>query len=175
MGHKEHKEKAKIKANCFVITVSDSRTDETDTSGKLIVDELTKAGHSVLSKIILPDEPQLIKNTVLEKTSQNEIDAIILNGGTGISLRDSTFEAIEGIFDKRLSGFGEIFRYLSYKDIGSAAIMSRATAGIKNGKVIISIPGSRGAVSLALEKLIIPELSHILWELRKHLPQNEIR
>ncbi len=173
MGHKDHREKAKIKANCFIITVSDTRTDETDTSGKLISEELTNAGHTVVSKIILPDEPEIIKNTVIEESGKDNIDAIILNGGTGISLRDSTFEAIEGILDKTLTGFGEIFRHLSYEDIGSAAIMSRATAGIKNGKVIISIPGSRGAVSLALEKLIIPELSHILWELRKHLSANE--
>lgn len=173
MGHSNHKEKAKIKAKCLIITVSDTRTDETDTSGKLIAEELTKAGHSVISKIILPDEPDTIKDTIIEESVRDDVDAIILNGGTGISLRDSTFEAVEGILDKTLSGFGEIFRYLSFKDIGSSAIMSRATAGIKNGKLIVSIPGSRGAVSLALEKIIIPEISHILWELRKHLSGDE--
>jgi len=173
MGHKDHKEKAKIKAKCFIITVSDTRTDETDTSGMLIADELTKAGHSIISKIILPDEPDKIKNAVIKEAGRENVDAIILNGGTGISLRDSTFEAVEGLLDKTLTGFGEIFRYLSFNDIGSPAIMSRATAGIKNGKLIVSIPGSQGAVSLALEKIIIPELSHILWELRKHLPPDE--
>ncbi|MBI5374959.1 MAG: MogA/MoaB family molybdenum cofactor biosynthesis protein [Candidatus Schekmanbacteria bacterium] len=169
MGHKDHKEEAKAKARCFIITVSDTRTPETDTSGKLIGEKLREAGHVVVSIVILPDEPTVVKEKVLIESQRTDIDAIILNGGTGISERDSTFEAIEILLKKKLPGFGELFRYLSYNDIGSAAMMSRATAGVRNGKLIFSIPGSTGAVSLALEKLIIPELSHMLWELRKHI------
>lgn len=116
---------------------------------------------------VVKDEPVEVQKLV-ESLCQNEkIDAIVINGGTGISRRDSTFEAIEGLLEKRLVGFGEIFRYLSYKDIGSPAILSRASAGLCKGTIVFSIPGSSGAVRLAMEQLILPELPHIVGELRK--------
>lgn len=116
---------------------------------------------------VVKDEPEEVRK-LLESLGQNtQVGAIIINGGTGISQRDSTFEAIDGLLEKRLSGFGEIFRYLSYKDIGSSAILSRATSGLYKGKVVFSIPGSSGAVRLAMEQLILPELPHIVGEMHK--------
>lgn len=167
MGHKEHKEKAVKNVNCMVITVSDTRTEETDSSGKLILRLLKENGHIITGYKILKDVPVLIRDTVADAVTDNYIHAIIINGGTGISKRDTTFEAIENLFEKRLDGFGEIFRYLSHLEIGSAAIMSRASAGVCRGKIIISIPGSESAVKLAMEKLILPELGHIVWEINR--------
>jgi molybdenum cofactor biosynthesis protein B len=167
LGHKEHKEKAVKNVNCMVITVSDTRTEETDSSGKLIQSLLKENGHKIAHYKILKDVPVLIRDTVANAVTDNYIHAIIINGGTGISKRDTTFEAIENLFEKRLDGFGEIFRYLSHLEIGSAAIMSRASAGVCRGKIIISIPGSESAVKLAMEKLILPELGHIIWEINR--------
>jgi molybdopterin adenylyltransferase len=120
----------------------------------------------VVSYQILKDEPLLITNAVRALLDQADVDAIMLNGGTGIAPRDSTFEAIQGLLEKEISGFGELFRMLSYQDIGSAAMMTRATAGVANGKVVISLPGSTGAVELGMSKLVIPELGHMLFLLR---------
>ena len=128
---------------------------------------LTKEGHQIDAYHVVKDEPASVQKLVQNLSKEQALAAIIINGGTGISERDSTFEAIDGLLEKRLVGFGEIFRYLSYKDIGSSAILSRATAGLYQGKVIFSIPGSSGAVRLAMEALIIPELSHIVGEIQK--------
>jgi molybdenum cofactor biosynthesis protein B len=168
MGHQEHKHHAPKHVACMVITISDTRTEETDTSGKLIVELLQKNGHSVVWKEIVPDEPEAIQTLLREGIASEEVQAIICNGGTGISVRDRSYEAVERLLDKRLDGFGELFRMLSYQDIGSAAMMSRAVAGIAGGTVIFSTPGSKGAVELAMEKLILPELGHLIWELGKH-------
>jgi len=165
MSHVEHKEKAKRLVSCAVITVSDSRTEETDIGGKILKEELTGAGHKIVHYQVIKDEPEQIKELLLRLSDYVDCQAMIFNGGTGISRRDRTFDVIDSFLEKRLVGFGEIFRYLSYLDIGSSAIMSRATAGSYKDRVIISIPGSPAAVKLALEKLILPEIAHMVWEL----------
>ncbi len=151
----------------MVITCSDTRTPETDTSGQLIQKLLKDQGYTVVSYHVVKDEPGQILFRIAQGTSNNAIRAIIINGGTGVSRRDSTFEAVDEILEKRLSGFGEIFRLLTYQEIGSSAIMSRATAGIVKGRVLFSIPGSENAVRLAMQKLILPELGHLVNELSK--------
>lgn len=166
-SHKEHKHQAPKSVGCMVVTCSDSRTPETDTSGQLIQRLLKEKGHTVVAYHLVKDEPAEIKARIAEGTANDAVQAIIINGGTGISRRDSTFEAVDGMLEKRLDGFGEIFRYLTYQEIGSPAIMSRATAGIVNGRVLFSTPGSENAVRLAMEKLILPELGHLVKELTK--------
>ncbi|MCC2642309.1 MAG: moaB [Nitrospira sp.] len=151
----------------MVITCSDTRTPDNDTSGRLIMSLLKEHGHQVLAYHLVKDEPILIKERIGEALRTEGIHAIIINGGTGISRRDSTFEAVDAMLEKRLDGFGEIFRALTYQDIGSPAIMTRATAGIVHGRVLFSTPGSENAVRLAMEKLILPELGHLIKELAK--------
>lgn len=166
-SHREHKEKAKRQVSCGVITVSDTRTRETDTSGQLILSMLERAGHRVSQYHIIKDEPDQIRPLLRSLLADAAVEAVIVNGGTGVSRRDVTYDAIEGMLDKRLPGFGELFRMLSFQEIGSAALLSRATAGTAGDKVVFSLPGSRGAVQLALEKLILPEMPHIVFELHK--------
>lgn len=163
----EHKEHAPRQASCVVITCSDTRTPQSDTSGYRIMVMLRDAGHSVASYQIVKDEPSKIKAAIKKAVKNKKVQAIIINGGTGIAKRDSTFEAIEDLLEKKLDGFGEVFRYLTYQDIGSPAIMTRATAGTYKGRIIFSTPGSENAVKLAMEKLILPELGHILQQLSK--------
>ena len=163
----EHKARGPVSICCGIITCSDTRTPETDKSGQLLRELLSKEGHQIDAYHIVKDEPANVQKLIQDLANKQTLAAIIINGGTGISQRDSTFEAIDGLLEKRLVGFGEIFRYLSYKDIGSPALLSRATAGLYQGKVIFSIPGSSGAVRLAMEALIIPELSHIVGEIQK--------
>jgi len=151
----------------MVITCSDTRTPHTDTSGQLIHKLLKERGHTVAAYHLVKDEPSKIKAKIKAALTNKKIQAIIINGGTGISRRDSTFEAVDAMLEKRLVGFGEVFRYLTYQDIGSPAIMSRATAGIIKGRVLFSTPGSENAVRLAMEKLILPELGHLVRELTK--------
>ncbi|MBA2485832.1 MAG: MogA/MoaB family molybdenum cofactor biosynthesis protein [Nitrospirota bacterium] len=151
----------------MVVTCSDTRTPDTDTSGQLIMRLLKEQGHHVMAYRLVKDEPVLIKERIGEALRTEGIHAIIVNGGTGISRRDSTFEAVDAMLEKRLEGFGELFRALTYQDIGSPAIMTRATAGILHGRVLFSTPGSENAVRLAMEKLILPELGHIVKELTK--------
>ncbi|ALA58158.1 MogA/MoaB family molybdenum cofactor biosynthesis protein [Nitrospira moscoviensis] len=166
-SHKEHKHRAPKSVSCMVITCSDTRTPETDTSGQLIQKLLKENGHTVAAYHLVKDEPAQIKDRIAEGTANDTVQAIIINGGTGISRRDSTFEAVDALLEKRLDGFGEVFRYLTYQEIGSPAIMSRATAGIIKGRVLFSTPGSENAVRLAMEKLILPELGHLVKELTK--------
>jgi molybdenum cofactor biosynthesis protein B len=151
----------------MVITCSDTRTPDTDTSGQLIQKLLKEQGHTVVAYHLVKDEPSKIKAKIKGAVTNKKIQAIIINGGTGISRRDSTFEAVDAMLEKRLDGFGEVFRYLTYQEIGSPAIMSRATAGIIKGRVLFSTPGSENAVRLAMEKLILPELGHLVKELTK--------
>ena len=162
----EHKGKAHRTVRCAVITLSDTRTEETDTSGKRIKDLLAEQGQPVVAYRILKDEPEQLAAVVQALLAQSEVDAIITNGGTGIAPRDTTFEAIQGLLEKEITGFGEMFRMLSYADIGAAAMLTRATAGVANGKVIISLPGSTGAVELGMTKLVLPELGHMMFLLR---------
>jgi molybdenum cofactor biosynthesis protein B len=140
---------------------------DTDTSGQLIQKLLKEQGHTVAAYHLVKDEPSKIKAKIKAAVTNKKIQAIIINGGTGISKRDSTFEAVDAMLDKRLGGFGEVFRYLTYQEIGSPAIMSRATAGIVKGRILFSTPGSENAVRLAMEKLILPELGHLVKELTK--------
>ncbi len=162
-----HHARGPASIGCGIITCSDTRTPDTDTSGQLIRDLLAQAGHRIDAYHVVKDEPVEVGKLVRTLCGGLALDAIIINGGTGISRRDSTFEAIDGLLEKRLTGFGELFRYLSYKDIGSSAMLSRATAGLYQGKVVFSIPGSSGAVRLAMEALILPELPHVVGEMRK--------
>ena len=151
----------------MVLTCSDTRTQETDTSGQLIRKLLEEQGHTVIGYYLVKDDPAQIQLWIARGTSNEHVQAIIINGGTGISRRDSTFEAVDEMLEKSLSGFGEIFRYLTYQEIGSPAIITRATAGIINGRILFSIPGSENAVRLAMQKLILPELGHLVKELSK--------
>ncbi len=159
----EHKCHALKSVRCAVLTISDSRTEETDDSGKLIKESLQENGHSLAGYRILKDELEDIKSTVAELLD-SDVQAIIVNGGTGISKRDVTVESVSGLLDKTLDGFGDLFRMLSYEEIGSSAMMSRALAGAAKGKIIICMPGSVGAVALGMKKLVIPELGHMVWE-----------
>jgi molybdenum cofactor biosynthesis protein B len=152
-----------------VLTVSDTRDHAEDSSGALIRDELAEAGHHVAASEIVRDEPGEIANQVLEWAARLDVDAVILTGGTGIAPRDRTPEALSAVFERTLDGFGEIFRMLSFQEIGSAAMLSRATAGTVNGKPVFALPGSRNAVRLAVERLILPEIGHIVFETRKGL------
>lgn len=169
MGHHDHKQQAPAQVACMVITISDTRTEATDLSGKLISDLLRNNGHQVLDYQIVPDEPDVIQKCIRQGLANPAIQVILCNGGTGISARDRSYEAVAALLEKRLDGFGELFRMLSYHEIGSAAMMSRAVAGIAGSTVIFAMPGSKAAVALAMEKLILPELGHVVWELHKHL------
>src|SRR5262249_36575618 len=142
---------------CFVLTVSDTRTEQTDASGRAIAELLSAAGHRVIGRTIVKDEPDAVRDTVIQQLADRTVSVVITTGGTGITSRDTTFETISGLLDKRLDGFGELFRMLSYEEIGSAAMMSRATAGLARGGIVIALPGSEAAVRLAMSKLIIPE------------------
>lgn len=161
-----HSEIEKIIVNCAVITVSDTRTPETDRSGSLIKELLLAANHRVSAYAIIKDEPAQIQEKLQSFRQNTDIDALIFNGGTGIAPRDTTYDALASLLDKTLPGFGEIFRFLSYQEIGSRAIASRAIAGVYQSKLVFSLPGSTNAVKLGVEQLILPELSHLVSQLR---------
>ncbi|NTU79569.1 MAG: molybdenum cofactor biosynthesis protein MoaB [Chloroflexales bacterium] len=167
MGHQEHERRARAEGPgpipCGILTISDTRTPETDTSGAAIRAALTHAGHDVVRYTIVRDEPSAII-TLVKSYAAEGVKLVITNGGTGIARRDSTFEAIDAMLEKRLPGFGELFRMLSYQEIGAAAMLSRATAGVYGSMLIFCLPGSTAAVGLALEKLIIPQAAHLVWE-----------
>lgn len=165
MGLAEHRRAAVEAVRCAVVTVSDTRTEATDTSGRAIVDLLQGAGHTVESKSIVRDEPEQVRTIV--GAHLGRLDAVITTGGTGISSRDTTSDALEQFLQRRIDGFGELFRALSYEEIGSAAMLSRATAGIAHGTLLFVLPGSENAVRLAMTRLILPELGHLVHELRR--------
>ncbi len=156
-----HPDTETIALNCAAITISDTRTSVTDSSGKVIQTLLTKAGHQVPVYTILPDEPSKISAQLAQLGDRVDLNVIIFNGGTGIGARDTTYDAISSLLEKTLPGFGELFRFLSYQEIGSRAMSSRAVAGVYRRKLVFSLPGSTNAVKLALDKLIIPELTHL--------------
>ena len=158
-----HESQTVADVGCAVLTVSDSRTTETDSSGRLIREALAAAGHRVVDYAIVPDEPDRIAERLRRLVDDAACRAILLTGGTGLSPRDSTFEVVDGLIEKRLDGFGELFRAMSHVQIGPSAMLSRATAGTIGSTIVFSMPGSTGAVRLALEKLILPELGHIVW------------
>jgi molybdopterin adenylyltransferase len=161
----EHRKAGVTGVRCAVLTISDTRAHETDVSGRAIVELLEAAGHVVAKRQILRDEPMDVRDAVLANVGG--VDAIITTGGTGITSRDSTYEALGGILEKQMDGFGELFRMLSYEEIGSAAMMTRATAGVARGTAIFLLPGSEHAVRLGMTKLILPELGHVVRELRR--------
>ena len=160
----EHKATAPRSIGCFVLTISDSKTEATDTSGQLIRELLTGAGHTVVGHAIVRDEPTQVTGLIRKGCADAAVEAFVLTGGTGVTSRDSTYEAVEVLLDKRLTGFGELFRMLSYQEIGAAAMMSRAQGGVVQGRALFSLPGSPNACRLALDKLLIPELGHLLRE-----------
>ena len=164
MSHVEHRASAPASVRCFVLTISDTRTEETDASGRAIVSLLTDAGHEVVGRVIVPDEPADVRRVIEEQLASAAVQAIISTGGTGISTRDTTFETIDGLLEKRLEGFGELFRMLSFQEVGPAAMLSRACAGLALGKIVVALPGSENAVRLALTKLVVPELRHLVRE-----------
>jgi len=167
MSHVEHQETGKhFVARCAVITCSDTRFKDTDHSGNRIAELLEEAGHEVLFRNLVPDDTDRIRNAVQEAKSL-EAQLIITTGGTGISRRDTTFEAIQDLITTKIPGFGELFRMLSWEEIGPAAMMSRATAGLTDNAILFALPGSRNAVELAMQQLILPQIGHLLAERRR--------
>jgi molybdenum cofactor biosynthesis protein B len=166
MGHEEHRHEAPRSVRVFVITASDTRGEAEDESGAFLREALLAAGHALAGYRIVRDEPEAIRAALGEAAGAGA-DAVVVNGGTGIAARDRTYEAVEALLEKRLDGFGELFRMLSFAEIGAAAMLSRAVAGTWGGRAVFSVPGSRAAVRLAWEKLIGPELGHVVRELRK--------
>ncbi|GAA6620473.1 molybdenum cofactor biosynthesis protein B [Scytonema sp. NUACC26] len=162
MTHLPHPDTSNMRVACAVITASDTRTPETDKSGQLIQELLRNANHTIEAYTIVKDEPEQIQEQIKLLGQSHNLDVLLINGGTGIAPRDTTYDAIEKLLEKTLPGFGEIFRFLSYQEIGSRAIASRAVAGTYQQKLIFSLPGSTNAVRLAMEKLILPELVHLV-------------
>jgi molybdenum cofactor biosynthesis protein B len=165
MAHIPHPDPQPVVVHCAIVTVSDTRSPETDRSGQLLQELLREAGHRVADYALLKDEPAQIQTHLQSLCQRSDLAAVILNGGTGIAPRDTTYDAIERLLEKVLPGFGELFRWLSYQEIGSRAIASRAVAGVCQGKLVFSLPGSSNAVRLAMEKLILPELAHLVRQL----------
>ena len=166
MGHEEHRREAPGTVRVFVVTASDTRTEREDAAGTFLREAAARAGHELAGYRLVKDDPAEIR-AALDEAAAAQADAVIVNGGTGIAARDRTYEAVAVLLEKRLDGFGELFRALSYREIGSAAMLSRAVAGAWHGRAVFSVPGSPGAVRLAWEKLIGPELGHVVRELRK--------
>jgi len=167
MAVEHHRASSPASVRCFALTISDSRTADTDTSGRAIAEMLDVAGHQLVGHTIVRDEPAAVRRVLYEQIGGGTAQVIITTGGTGITSRDSTYEAISGILEKRLDGFGELFRMISYEQIGAAAMLSRAVAGTARGRAIFALPGSEAAVRLAMTKLILPELGHIVRELSR--------
>ncbi len=167
MTHQEHRHQAPASVNCAVLTFSDSRTEEDDESGRLLRQNLEEAGHKVTDYGVLKDDAAVISRKISELLDREELQVIITNGSTGVSHRDVAVEAVSPVLEKKLDGFGELFRYLSYQEIGSASVMSRTIAGMARGKVIICLPGSPAAVRLAADSIILPEIGHMVREVSR--------
>jgi molybdenum cofactor biosynthesis protein B len=163
----EHRLQSPSALGCAVITVSDTRTEATDTGGAAVADYLTHSGHRVLDRRIIRDEPEPMRTLLIGYRDRADIDAVLLTGGTGMTSRDQTFETVAGMLTKPLPGYGELFRMLSYEEIGAAAMLSRAVGGLMERTVVLTMPGSPAAVRLAMEKLILPELPHLVREARR--------
>lgn len=167
-SHEKHRAAARSEnVRCALVTISDTRTTEDDESGALMQDRLQAAGHEVVRRDIVPDEQSQIASLLNDLTHESAVDAVLMSGGTGISGRDGTYEVVSDLIDRELPGFGELFRMLSYEEVGSAAMLSRATAGVCRSRLVFSMPGSTNAVELAMDELIIPELRHLVWEVRR--------
>ncbi|WP_425399720.1 MogA/MoaB family molybdenum cofactor biosynthesis protein [Aeoliella sp.] len=167
MSVSQHQQSAKSSLQVAVLTVSDTRTLETDKGGGLVAELLAAAGHVVADREIVPDEPLLVKELVTRWIADHAVDAVLVTGGTGISARDTTCETVVGLMTKLLPGYGELFRMLSYDEIGAAAMLSRAVGGVCDQTIVLTMPGSTAAVRLAMEKLILPELPHLVHEATK--------
>jgi molybdenum cofactor biosynthesis protein B len=167
MTHIEHKAQSPRQVTCAVLTISDTRIEETDTSGRAIVSLLAQAGHVVVARRIVPDEPAAVRAFVESQIASAEVEAVITTGGTGISSRDRTYESVRDLLQVTIDGFGELFRMLSYQEIGAAAMMSRACAGATNRTIVIMLPGSEAAVRLAMTRLVLPELGHLVREVSR--------
>ena len=164
MGYQEHKHKAPKSVSCAVLTISDTRTEQDDESGRLIRQKLSETGHRVILHCILKNEADSIKKKIYELLKEEELQVIIAVGGTGVSRRDITVDTVYPILEKKLDGFGELFRFLTYSEIGTGSIMSQAIAGVARGKVILCLPGSPEAGKLAMDKIILPEIGHLVME-----------
>ena len=154
-----------------LLTVSDTRTGANDDSGSVMRKLVVAAGHRVAAGAIVPDDPPVVRERVLTWARDPACDVIVSSGGTGLSARDRTVEAVSGLFEVRIDGFGELFRLLSFETIGSRAMLSRAAAGVVSGTPVFLLPGSPDAVSLALTRLVLPEIAHVVGELRRHAPK----
>lgn len=163
----EHRHHSPAIIACAVVTVSDTRTFANDKGGDLLVKMLTGAGHRIIDRQIVPDQPEQMRQLLTDYQTRGELEAILMTGGTGISRRDQTYETVSTLLTKPLPGYGELFRMLSYAEIGPAAMLSRAVGGLLGQKVLLTMPGSPAGVRLALEKLILPELGHLVGEARK--------
>ena len=164
----KHREASPEQVRVAVLTISDTRTPETDTGGDIIAEFMQRAGHEIAHREIVKDDASHIKEVLEGLVADEDVDVVITTGGTGISARDTTYEVVSRMIDKKLDGFGEIFRMLSYEEVGAAAILSRAIAGAAGSKFVACLPGSTNAVRLAMEKLLVPEIAHVVFELRKH-------
>ncbi len=164
----KHRKASPERIRVAVLTISDTRTAETDTGGNIIIDSMQKAGHEVVYREIVKDDALQINKSLERLLADAGVDAIVTTGGTGISARDTTYEVVIRMLDRQLDGFGELFRMLSYEEVGAAAILSRAVAGAAGSKFVACLPGSTNAVRLAMEKLLVPEIPHVVFELRKH-------
>jgi len=167
VNYLKHRAAAPATINCFILTVSDTRTSETDTSGRAMRDTLTKNGYNIVGYELVPDDPVQIEDVIRKQIANSEVQVVLTTGGTGITSRDSTFEIVNKLLAKKLDGFGELFRVLSFQEIGAAAMLSRATAGTTNHTAIFVLPGSEPAVQLALTKLIVPELGHVVQQMNQ--------
>lgn len=166
MAETAHAKRSLESVSCFVVTVSDTRDRASDRSGALIQRLLEEDGHKVAGYEIVRDEPEDIRALLRKALAAEAVDAVLLNGGTGIAPRDGTYEVVSDVLDKRIEGFGELFRFLSYEDIGAGAMLSRAVAGAAGSRVVVSLPGSRGAVELAMTRLLLPQLGHMVAQVR---------
>ena len=167
MSHLNHKATSPATVRCYVLTISDTRTPVNDTSGIAIAQLLDANGHEVAGRAIVRDDPDAIRSALQAQLDDTRAQVIITTGGTGITSRDSTYEVVGNLLEKRLEGFGELFRMLSYQEIGPSAMMTRACAGTAQGKIIVSLPGSENAVRLGMNKLLLPELGHLVRELSR--------
>ncbi len=165
---KVHRRQAPAGVSCVVVTVSDTRTEATDEGGLVVIEELERAGHSIRARAMVRDEPDAIRAVIESAIAPDAgADAVILTGGTGIAPRDVTYEVVAALLEKRLDGFGELFRLLSYREVGPAAMLSRAVAGVARGCVVAALPGSPAACKLAVARLLGPELGHMVAQLRR--------
>jgi len=167
MGHHEHEKLANTSLKVGVITFSDTRDENNDKSGAILKDMLKAAGHQIVEYRILREDPDLMFRELQKLLTSSDIDAVVTTGGTGLTARDSTVEVARSLFNKEMEGFGELFRWISFQQIGASAMLSRACAGMVGNKMLICIPGSSKAVKLAAARLIVPQLPHMLWEIRR--------